>query len=565
MRVVFLFLSRLFCPFALIGGSIFLVAFSQPDWSPLSCIMTSALGYALFWRGMLYFSSAKKRFGLAAIWFAGVQAVHLSWFTSDQYVGTLIYVFFLFLVCALGIFFGFLSLLVLSPDKLSVWRIVGIAGAWTLFEWGRLYFMSGFSWDPLGLSLSATLWGMQLASAFGVFGLTFWVVLTNLFALKCFARSFLVSHLCIWLLIAAVPYLYGATVVDFHEKQMKMQSSSSLSALLVQTALYPEQKVAFTGYQEGALTPVEQWKRILIMLKKHDHTGVDLIVFSEAVVPYGTDLPLYSLDQISAVFEEVLGVQLVYQEGWDFNVGNAYWAQAIANYFQADVVIGLEDADPLLIKGPQHVYNAAFLFRPNEDRQRYEKRVLVPLGEYIPFQWCKMILKKYGIEDSFTPGIEAKVFEGKKAPIGMSICYEETYGHLMRESRLKGAGLLVNLTNDVWYPKSRLPLVHFLHGRIRSVEGGVPVLRASNTGVTCAIDSLGRTIDYLGYEDMSQASVSDALYVTLPLYNYPTLYMRYGDQLIVWFSFLSLLVFASAILFPLPKTLFERISTFRNF
>ena len=131
---------------------------------------------------------------------------------------------------------------------------------------------------------------------------------------------------------------------------------------------------------------------------------------------------------------------------------------------------------------------------------RYEKRILLPIAEYIPFNWVKKFALKYGIADSFTPGLEAKVFQMGRVKTGVSICYEETFGNLMRANRAKGADLLINLTNDAWYPDSRLPSVHYLHGRLRAVELGIPLLRSCNTGVTCGIDALGRTIGMLPFE-----------------------------------------------------------------
>lgn len=542
-----------------IGISLLIVSLSQPDISKVACIFTAAGGYALFWKGMLYEKKRRSRLWIALVWYFGVQMVHLSWFMADHYVGALIYIFLFFLFAALGLFFGLLCLFIKPPQEMTIWRVIGLSGGWTLFEWSRLFLLSGFSWDPIGLSLSATLPGIQMASAFGLFGLTFFVLFTNLLAFKCFQKP--VSLLCIicWGVLATTPYLFGIVTLEFHRQLINKFSGNTLSALLVQTSLYPEQKVALSSHSKS-VPPQKQWERILRMLQKHVSKKIDLITFSEAVVPYGTDLPLYRIKHVSKAFEDILGVPLLFEESEDSEVGNAYWAQAIGNFFNADVVIGLEDAEYKGSDDKPFVYNAAFLFSPGlNGRQRYEKRVLVPLGEYIPFQWCKKILTRYGIDGSFTPGTEAKVFRGKTIPIGMSICYEETYGHLMRENRLKGAEILINLTNDVWYPHSRLPMVHYLHGKLRSVESGIPVVRTGNTGVTCTVDSLGRTLDMLPYEDVEQDSVADILYSQIPTYNYPTLYTRYGDQLIIWFSALSVLVSLSAGLLPAPRPVLERI------
>src|SRR5262249_32659659 len=156
-------------------------------------------------------------------------------------------------------------------------------------------------------------------------------------------------------------------------------------------------------------------------------------------------------------------------------------------------------------------YTAAHHFSPWQDKVgRYEKRVLVPLAEYMPFKWCESLAKAYGIVSFYTPGKEAKVFEGF-LPFAASICYEETFPDLIREGRLKGAEAFVNITNDNWYPNSKLPRQHFDHGKLRAIENGVPLFRACNSGVTTAVDSLGRICGRL-------EAAKGALFVEVPSY-----------------------------------------------
>lgn len=520
-------------------SSFFIVALAQPDWSPLCCILAAAIGYALFWKGLLQFTTKKARFLMALLWFGSVEVVHLSWFTADRYVGSFIYLFLFLLFLSLGSLFGLLSLFVQEPKRMHIVRILGIAGGWTLLEWLRLFLLSGFSWNPVGLALTGTLYGMQMASIVGVFGLTFWIFFTNLMGLRLFTHPFPWAYAALFAVVALTPYLFGFAQVSFHDRQMKLFPSPSLSIVLVQTSLSPEQKIAYTP-SVIPFTPHEQWEKILLLLKKHQGKEVDLIVFPETVVPYGTDFPIYTEESVLSAFNKIFGTQFTW-EGKK-KVGNSYWSQLLANFFGADVIIGLEDSAPEEMGCEPAEYNAGFLFSPlSNTRCRYEKRVLVPLGEYIPFNWCRSFLAKYGISDFFRPGSEAKVFMGKRCKMGMSICYEETFGHLMRESRLKGASLLVNLSNDVWYPHSRLPLVHFLHGRVRSVECGIPVVRSCNTGVTCGIDCIGRIVGALDFDREGADASADSLHLYLSSYHYPTLYTHLGDGLIVVLSLIAVI------------------------
>lgn len=272
---------------------------------------------------------------------------------------------------------------------------------------------------------------------------------------------------------------------------------------------------------------------MLNLLQKYRGTVADLIVFSESAFPYGVNAPLYNPYEVKNVFKNTLNVELQLDQNRILSNGDI--AYIISQIFNADVILGLEDFS----NEKKEAYNAAFFFSPEQSyHKRYKKRVLVPLGEYIPFNWCKRFLSAYGIQDSFTSGKKAKIFKGKNLNYGVSICYEETYGDLMRQNRLLGADVLVNLTNDVWYPNSRLPRVHFLHSRLRAVEEGIPLVRACNTGVTCAIDSLGKTIVELPYENAKQKASPGALFVKFPLYSYPTLYTFIGDPPLIGFSWM---------------------------
>lgn len=479
--------------------SFIIAACAQPDLNPFFSIVAACLGYALFWKSI---SEKKNRFWLSFFWFASVQAIHLSWFASDRYVGPTIYLLLILIASFLGLCFAFLSFFI--KKEISFSHIVLLTSFWTISEWSRLFFLCGYAWDPIGLSLTATQWGMQMATIGGIFFLSFWVILTNLLAFKMlYKRRYALS----WIAIAALPYLFGYFHINYHEKE---KNESKVHVVLVQTALYPEEKAPLSGLPQVAISPPEQWKRILKLIKKHEHKPIDLIVLPEGSVPYGTNIPIFS----PQVYYDVFGK-------WPpilSKMGNDAFASTIAEIFKADVVIGLDDQN----------YNAAFLFKPDGRIYRYEKRVLVPMGEYIPFEWCKKFLKKWGIVDSFIAGKKAKVFPSV-VPIGLSICYEETFSNLMRDNRLNGSKMLVNLTNDAWYPHSRLPEVHYIHGRLRSVEQGVPLVRACNSGVTCAIDSLGKTIARL------ENTTADALHVAVPTYSYSTFYTKIGDKGIIIF------------------------------
>lgn len=519
--------------------SFLILTSAQPDWSLISCMLASGIGYAFFWKAILDIPLKKTRFFLTFFWFGTFQAIHLNWFMTDRYVGYLIYPIVIGFSFFLGLQFAIVTLFLKHPQEMGLLRLIAIAATWTFFEWSRLFIFSGYPWDPAGLALTASTISAQFASIFGVYGLSFWVMLTNLFALRFLSIPSKKTGV-MWMLLALTPYLFGSIHLLIHSRKMVADSVPPLKALLVQTAMIPEMKMSIDG--SIPLSPIVQWENILRLLSFYRHTSPDLILFSEGVVPYGTNYLIYPVEDIRQIFQNIFSSVEFLPNSPLEQEGNRYWVQAIANAFDSDVLIGLEDIEFNSDRNIVQAYNSAFLFKSfSNELARYDKRVLVPMGEYIPFEWCKKILSKYGILDSFTPGSEAKIFHTKRAPIGASICYEEAFGGVMRESRLKGGCLLANLTNDVWYPRSRLPIVHFYHGRIRAIEEGVPLLRACNTGVTCGVDALGRVIGMLDYESPQQESFPGILSIDLPLYHYSTIYTYLGDKPLIYCSALCFL------------------------
>lgn len=546
-------LSSLF----LIVLSFVLVAFGQPAWWPELGIISSCAGFALFWRVIIAVPLAKKRFFYSFIWFALVQCLQFSWFLTHPY--SYIYIVYLFFSCMIGLQFGLISIFI-QPQRIRRGiDCLGIAGLFTLFEWSRLFFLSGFSLNPIGLSLTSTILGLQSASLVGLYGLTFYVVLTNLLLLRVLVerKPMLAAS---WGCVAILPYIFGYFHLAYHDKQLKDPHRESLNVLLVQTAFPTEENLVFDSFQQAALHVQAKWGEIFKVLQPYQGQRVELIALPEYVVPYGTYLAIFPFDQFKKQWIHYFGdkglpsleaplameVELNSKKQWQ--VTNAYCCQALANLFQTDLVVGLQDEE-WVDKNTPESYSAAFYFRPSgELALRYEKRVLLPMGEYIPFEFCREMAKSYGITGSFTSGKEAKVFAGSKVPFGLTICYEETFGDLMRENRLKGADLLINLTSDVWYPNSRLPKQHFDHARLRSIENGIPLIRACNTGITSALDCVGRIIESLDEKSEWDRSV---LFAQVPLYNYRTLYTYTGDRGIILASWF----FTIILLRPLRKSL----------
>lgn len=505
--------------------SFLIVAFGQPAWIESFGLLAAAMGYALFWNGLLLISKKKSRFWVASLWYAGVQGVQFSWLATPDYMGPFIIPFYLFLILGMGMQFGFISLFV---EKSMCWhKCLAIAGGWVLCEGARLYFLCGCTWNPVGLALVGSSYSLQLTSLFGIFGLSFWVVFTNLLLLS--------KKKMAWAGFAVFPYLFGFVQIFVVENTIPI--SKTLNVALVQTDFSPDQKDLNPGLPTAYVRPLDQLGGILGLLKEVKE--VDLIVLPEAALPMGAHSGTYDLSDIKRLLPEEFFPPLkdpyaiFYNGRW--KVSNAFVSQVIANKYDANVIIGLEDRD---LTGR---YNAAFHYYPgNLPSSRYEKQILAPIGEYIPLEglrwFAQFVGKQFGIYRSFDHGKEAKVFNAG-LPIGISICLEETFSSLMRKLRVKGAQLLVSVSNDAFFPKTKLGKQHFDHGRVRAAENGAPLLRSCNSGITGGVDCFGRAIKILG------SNKPATLLCSVPVRTFKTMYTLWGDGAIFCISFFSVLSF----------------------
>lgn len=522
--------------------SFVIVSFGQPVWSDIASLFASLIGFALFFRLLISFEGRNQRFWLATTWFTAVQLVQFSWFLSHPYL-YIVWVYFL-ISLIFGLQFGLIGLLA-NPKKIRLLsRIVLMTGCWTLLEWSRLFVLSGFAFNPIGISLSANLYTLQSASLWGVFGMSFWVLFVNLLVLKAWIEWPRYASTILCFICAFLPFAFGFMQLKIYDSP----SGDTFNAVLIQPVFPIEESLKFRDMASYVKFVEDEWKQLLTLSKEHLGKKIHLIVLPEFIVPFATYTPLFHHETVEQIFFEVFGKNVkrtlpALQEplSSDYMVSNGYWLQALANIFNAPVVAGMEDVEDFS-DGHREYYSSAQYAVPLNGKQkqlfrRYDKRILVPMGEYIPFSFCRDLAARYGITGSFTPGREAKIFSAK-VPFGVSICYEETFGHLMRENRIKGAELLVNLTSDAWYPS--LAQQHCDHARLRTVENGIPLIRACNTGITCGFDSLGREIKTLGNTPQEKIGKPGALFLQVPLFSYHTVYSVLGDYFIIAISFLGI-------------------------
>lgn len=174
-------------------------------------------------------------------------------------------------------------------------------------------------------------------------------------------------------------------------------------------------------------------------------------------------------------------------------------------------------------------YNSVYALNDRgEIRDAYDKVLLVPFGEMLPFS---DFLEATGIRPlvsapaGFVPGPSPGTLETPGSPPALAlVCYEAIFPGFVRNGVVSNnPGYLLNVTNDAWFGSSAGPYQHFHQARLRAVELGLPLVRAANTGISAVVDSYGRTRSSLR---LGEQNVLDS---PLPTRLEHTFYQRLGD------------------------------------
>jgi apolipoprotein N-acyltransferase len=374
---------------------------------------------------------------------------------------------------------------------------------WVSVELLRAYVVS-FPWALLGTAQIDNLPLARLASVTGVYGVSFEIALVN----TVFAATMLVHRKRrIPMLIAA---LTGAIALQATVLVKVEPSEVDAHATLVQQNVPIERQWSYESYKRLVDELVEMSQA---PPAGREASVAPLIVWPESPAPFETDDRLFS-------------------------ESTAALARAQESWLLAGTTAVLPVTKP---DATEQVYNSAVLLSPGGAVvQRYDKVHLVPWGEYIPFSWAFGFAKSLTHEvGTFVPGsAERMPLEVGEHRYGVFICYESVFPQEVRQFAAHGAEVFVNISNDGWYGDSGAPWQHLNMARMRAVENHRWLLRCTNTGVTSAIDPLGRVV---AAAPRNQRLVLDAPY---GLERETTFYTRYGD----WFPILCAIISITGLL-----------------
>lgn len=350
--------------------------------------------------------------------------------------------------------------------KNNVLDIFLFSAIWVCMELLRGYLFTGFPWNLTGYTINFSESISQIASIIGVYGLSFITILLassicTIFLLKNSRKQMLLPIMMSVIFVSII--IWGHDRLKNNETQF-----TENKVMIVQPSIPQDIKWRNDKKFENLLKHITLTE---FTLKHSIHNYIDIIIWPEASIPY------YVNEEVA---EQVYSFADNFLKPGQFLVTGGIRAV-------------LSDA------GLAKVYNSMFFTGFSEGKhyfQYYDKNHLVPFGEYMPFRSILPIEKiTHGAMDFYhgtgyismkLPGI---------ASFSPIICYEAIFPwEIVGETRPEW---LLNITNDAWYGESSGPYQHFAAARFRSIELGLPLVRAANNGISAVIDSYGRVIEKL--------------------------------------------------------------------
>jgi apolipoprotein N-acyltransferase len=188
-------------------------------------------------------------------------------------------------------------------------------------------------------------------------------------------------------------------------------------------------------------------------------------------------------------------------------------------------------------------FNVAIMITPYNTVTTYRKVRLVPMTEYVPElgPLRRLLSGLRGGLSEITPGAERTLFKLKAGiTFATLICYEDIFPDLARDFASAGAEALIALVNTERFKDSSQAWQHLRRARLTAIAVGRPLVRCTNSGISCVIDGKGRLLATLRAEDGRVLLIAGARVFSVPLEPLETIYRRCGDALPV--AVLTLLV-----------------------
>ena len=385
-------------------------------------------------------------------------------------------------------------------DRVVLVTVLG--GAWAITEWLRGTMFTGFPWNPAAAAFAPTPL-IAVTPLIGTYGLSGLIVL-----------------------------LGGAIWLEYYRKWLPLLVILAATALLwlLPSSSVPPDPLAVMNLRivQPNIGQEDKWRagfsdeaaRRLAVLSGKPTGEPRLLLWPEAAVTDPLEDARTDEHQAFAEFERTRASSLLGPNDRLLTGG-----------------IAIASRDGFHVDGAA---NSIFALAPGgKVIGRYDKAHLVPYGEYLPM---RPLLSAIGLsrlapgDFDFTPGPGPRTIDlgGQWGKVGFQLCYEIIFSGAVVDERNRPA-FIFNPSNDAWFGRWGPPQ-HLAQARLRAAEEGIPVLRATPTGISAVIDGRGNVVKSLPWRT---AGVIDA--VLPPAANSAPVFARLGNLIPLTLGFLLIL------------------------
>ena len=394
--------------------------------------------------------SLRNHFFSGFIYGLGFFYFYLIWivepFALDEYTKN--YFFFSYLlVIYCSIFFG-LIFLILKFFNNNLLKFIMLPTLITISEYICGHFSFGFPWFSFALLNSANSIGTSLIFYIGTYGLSYISIIVFSFPYIFIIKNNKIKNILLLFYLSLFIAIFILTLLRF--KNTDESKFDELTLSLAQINFPMNQKLNSDKLEN-------KYNYIFKSIQKNKS---DIIIFAENNYPFLMD---------------------------ENEINNL---QEIINP-KTNVIIGSTR------KEKNKYFNSLFLIN-EKNYKRFDKKILVPFGEFIPFRSLFTFMEFIAGEIDYSKGNDTrKIFVSEKINFIPIICYEIIYFWKILNSNNIATNFLINLTNDSWFGKFSGPYQHFYFAKLRAAEFNKTLVRVSNNGVSGVIDNYGSIVDYI--------------------------------------------------------------------
>ncbi|MDD4648481.1 MAG: apolipoprotein N-acyltransferase [Desulfoplanes sp.] len=358
----------------------------------------------------------------------------------------------------LGLYASVYTLALFHLRSRLAWPLLGLFSGtlWASLEILQGWLLTGFPWLTLPSALSIWPEAIQTVRYVGSYGLAGVMAMVALWGVQGFWKKQTMGGIILVLGLCALPAVFPSP---------QPHKGKPVRTIIVQGNINQDHKWD-PAFQHTTVNTYDRLSR----LNARDN-ATDLIVWPETAMPFYFQEETAFRLQIASLVRDKNIVLITGAPGYTLT--------------------------PKTSPPGYKLYNRAFLVTP-EGRCTtwYDKRHLVPFGEYVPFGNLIPMIRKIVIGTTdFSPGQTSTPLRYKNLALGTLICYEAIFPDLAQEDVNNGATILVNISNDTWFGRSSAPAQHLNISVLRAAEQNRYLIRSTNTGISAFVDNYGHILN----------------------------------------------------------------------